>query len=794
MADRHQTVIMLKNYFKAGFRNLWKNKGYSFLNIGGLAIGIACAGLIFLWVEDELTFNHYFSNRANLYKVKDRQTYDGNTFTFDATPGPLASGIKAEIPGIKNTARTTWGNNLLFSLKDKPIYEQGLYVDPPFLTMFQLEFIQGNANNAFVQLHSLVITETMARKFFGSVNVMGKTLKVDNKDDYVITGVIRDLPKNVSFQFNWLSPFKIYEDGNKWLNQWGANSLLTYVETQPNVDITAINKKLDGYEQTKQKDLTARMSIYPMSRWRMYDSFENGREVPGRIKYVNLFNLIAWIILIIACINFMNLSTARSEQRAKEVGVRKVMGSGKRNLIGQFIGESVFTSLVALLFAIGLMYIFLPPFNGLVEKQLSVNLFNPVHITALLAIALICGLIAGSYPAFYLSSFNPIYVLKGIKIKNSGSAGFIRKGLVVVQFTISVILIISTIVIYMQILHVKDRDLGYNKNSLIYMYMQGRMKNNYAVIKNDLLSTGFVQNTALSNSQILQLQSNTGDFTWAGKDPSRQILITIEGVSHEYISTMGLHMKEGREFYPDFKADSTHVIINESLAKIMNKKTAIGTVISGQGTNLTVVGVVKDFVYGDMYAPADPLILFADTSNCNVLSIRLKTGAQLPAALAKLETVFKNNNPGYPFDYNFVDEEFGKLFKTETLIGQLAEVFSILAISISCLGLFGLAAYTAEKRSKEIGIRKILGASVQGITGLLSKDFLLLVTISCLIAFPVAWWMMHNWLENYKYRIQISWWIFVGAGLLAVLIALFTVSFQAIRAAVASPVRNLRTE
>ena len=440
------------------------------------------------------------------------------------------------------------------------------------------------------------------------------------------------------------------------------------------------------------------------------------------------------------------------------------------------------------------MYISLPAFNLLVEKQLSVNIFNPVHIGALLAIALICGLIAGSYPAFYLSSFNPIYVLKGIKIKAGGSAGLIRKSLVVIQFSISVILIISTIVIYLQIFHVKDRDLGYNKNNLVYMYMQGKMKNNYAVIKNDLLATGLIQNTALSNSSILELYSNTGDFSWEGKDPSRSVLITVEGVSHEYISTMGLHMKEGREFYPDFKIDSSSVIINETLAGIMNKKSLVGSVISGNGAKYTVVGVVKDFVYGDMYAPAAPLMLFADTSNCNVLTVRLKAGAQLPATLAKMETIIKNNNPGYPFDYSFVDQEFGKLFKTETLIGQLAEVFSILAIFISCLGLFGLAAYTAEKRSKEIGIRKILGASVQGIAGLLSKEFLLLVCISCLIAFPIAWWMMHNWLEGYKYRIQISWWIFIGAGLLAVFIALFTVSFQAIKAAIANPVKSLRAE
>ena len=787
-------ICMLKNYIKTGFRNLWTNKGYSLLNIGGLAIGIACAGLIFLWVEDELTFNHYFSNRDNLYKVKDRQTYDGTTFTFDATPGPFAQGIKAEIPGIKNTARTTWGNSVLFSLNDKTIYEQGLYVDSPFLKMFQLRFVKGTAAGAFAQLHSIVISEKMANSFFGTTNVIGKTLKIDNKQDYVISGVIKDLPENVSFKFNWLSSFKIYEDQNQWLKGWGNNAVVTYVETEPKADIASINKKLYSYIQTKVKEASARMSIYPMNRWRMYDNFDNGKEIPGRIKYVHLFSLIAWIILIIACINFMNLSTARSEQRAKEVGVKKVMGAGKMKLISQFIGESVFTSLLSALLALGIIYLSLPAFNSLVEKQLTVNVSNPYYIIALLSIALICGLIAGSYPAFYLSSFKPVYVLKGIKIKSNSSAGLIRKGLVILQFSISIILIISTIIIYQQISHVKDRDLGYNKSNLIYMYIQGKMKQNFDVIKNDLKATGIVQNASLSNDQVLQLGSNTGDFAWEGKDASKQVLITIEGVSPEYNSTMGMHLKEGRDFYADGKTDSNNIIINESLAKIINNKNIIGSIITDGNSKYTVVGVINDFVYNDMYAPAAPLILFSDISNCNVLSIRLKTGAQLPVALSKIETVIKNNNPGYPFDYSFVDQQFDKLFKTETLIGKLAGVFSILAIFISCLGLFGLAAFTAEKRTKEIGIRKVLGASVKGLAGLLSKDFLLLVAISCIIAFPVAWWMMSDWLNGYSYHINISWIVFAAAGILALLIALVTVSFQAIKAAIANPVKSLRTE
>ncbi len=787
---------MFKNYLKTTFRNLWKNKGYSFLNIGGLAIGIACAGLIFLWVENELTWNHYFSNRDNLYNVKDQQTYDGTTFTFDATPGLLAQSMKAEIPGIKNTTRCTWGNQLLFSLGDKSIYDQGNYVDSGFLSMFQLEFIKGNAVNAFSQLHSLVITETMAHKFFESVDVIGKTLKVNNDHDYVITGVIKDLPKSVSFRFNWLAPFKIFEDENTWLREWGNNGVITYVETVPNANLNAINKKLYGFIQTKAPDANARMSIYPMNRWRLYNSFDtNGKEKEGQVKYVNLFSLIAWIILIIACINFMNLATARSEQRAREVGVRKVLGSGKNKLIGQFIGEALFLSLLSTVLAVLIIYLSLPAFNTLVEKQLSLDILNPLHIAGLLAIALICGLLAGSYPAFYLSSFNPVIVLKGLKLK-SGSAGLIRKGLVIIQFSISVILIISTVIIYQQIQHVKDRELGYKKEGLIYTYLTGKMKTNFGVIKNDLLKTGLVQNASLSNSQVLQLGSNSGNFEWRGKDPSKEVLITMEGVSPEYVSTMGMHLKSGRDFYNNIKTDSSSVIINEALAKLIGKKGVVGSIISrtGGAEKHTVVGVINDFVYNSMYAPASPLILYADTSNVNVLTIHIKPGRNVKTTLSKIESVVKADNPGYPVEFSFVDDQFNQLFKTETLIGTLASVFSMLAILISCLGLFGLAAYTAERRTKEIGIRKVLGASTQGLAALLSKDFLQLVAISCLIAFPIAWWMMHSWLGTYTYRIKINWTIFLVAGLLALLIALLTVSFQAIRAAIANPVKSLRTE
>ena len=784
---------MFNNYFKTAFRNLWKNKGYTFLNIAGLAIGITCAALIFLWVENEVTWNHYFSNHDNLYKVKDRQTYDGQTFTFDATPGPLAQGMKTEIPGIKNTARTTWGNRVLFSLHDKSTYEQGMYVDSSFLSMFKLQFMAGNASQAFNDLYSVVISETMAKKFFGSTNAIGKTLQIDNDKSYIVSGVIKDLPENVSFRFDWLSPFQIYLNDNPWLQQLGSNGIVTYAETDRNVNVDNINKKLYNYIQTKDSSINARMSIYPMSRWRLYDSFDDGKEVPGRIKYVNLFSLIAWIILIIACINFMNLATARSQQRAREVGVRKVLGAGKAKLIAQFIGESLIMSLISALLAIALIYLALPAFNHLLNEQLSINLCYPSHIGALLAIAILCGLIAGSYPAFYLSSFNPVGVLKGIRIK-SGSAGFIRKGLVIVQFAISVTFIICTVIIYQQINHIKERNLGYNKQDLIYLSLNGNMKQNFTAIRNDLQQSGAVENATLSKSSVLQLGSNTADFNWDGKDPNKQVLITIESVSPEYIATMGMKLKAGRDFYKGINTDTGNIIINDAMAKLIAKKNVVGKVIYWGDSKRTVIGVVNDFLYNDMYSSAAPLMLDIDTASTSFLTIRMNANADLQTALPKIENIIKKDNPGYPVEYKFVDDSFSQLFQTETLIGKLAGVFAVLAILISCLGLFGLAAYTAEQRKKEIGIRKVLGASVQGVAGLLSKDFLVLVGIACIVSFPVAWLVMNNWLQSYSYRIEISWLIFIVAGVLAILIALLTVSFQAIKAAIANPVKSLRTE
>jgi predicted permease len=785
---------MFKNYFKTAFRNLWKNKTYSFLNVFGLAVGIACAALIFLWVEDEFSYNHNNSKKDQLYQVLENQPYEGKIYTFAATPGLLAGAMKEEIPGIKNTCRLTWNQYTLFSLGEKAIYERGFYADSSIFNLFTIPFIQGRPENAFPQLHSLVISEKMAEKFFGhQKDILGKTLKVDNKNEFLVTGIFKDLPANSTLKFDWLSPFKIYFDQNSWLNEWGNNGIQTFVEVEEKADVSAINQKLHGYIRSKDTVASALPFLFSMNDWRLYSKFEEGKQVGGRIQNVRTFSIIAWIILLIACINFMNLATARSEKRAREVGVRKVLGAAKKVLIAQFIGEAMIMAFLSLIIALAIIYLVLPSFNTLVEKQLQIGLDNPLHILSLILIGLICGLVAGSYPALYLSSFNPVWVFKGINLKGSGAA-YIRKGLVVLQFTISIILIIGTIIVYNQIQHIKNRDLGYNKDNVIQTGLRGDMQKNFAVIKNQLLSSGYVENVAMSNLNQLYMGSSTGNFEWEGKDPSKKVLVTQDFISPEYIKTMGIQMAKGRDFYPDAKQDSSNVIINEAFAKIIGKDDVVGTLLRQDTTKYTIVGVIKDFVFDDMYGKSDPLIFRSYPEYFGYMYIRLKDQVNVERAVDKIQTVVKSNNPGYPFDYIFVDDEFDKQFKSEMLIGKLSRIFALLAIVITCLGLFGLAAYTAERRTKEIGVRKVLGASVTGITGLLSKDFLKLVILSSLISFPIAWWLMHNWLQNFAYRVQINWWVFIVAAVLAIVIALFTISFQAIKAALSNPVKSLRTE
>lgn len=794
---------MANKFIQTTFRNLQKNKAYSFLNIFGLAIGIACAGLIFLWVESELAYDQFNTKKDRLYFVKENQKYDAYTATFGSSPAVMAPAMQAEIPGIANTCRMSEGNgNQLISIGEKSMYANGKYAEASMFSMFTLPFVDGDAKSAFKELYSMVITQRTAKKFFGTdQNIVGKTVRLDNKQDYTITGVIKDIPDNSSLKFEWVAPFQIWFDQSPWAKYWGNNCLSTYVELQPGASAASVNKVLFDFIQKREPKSIARPFLFSMNDWHLRDSFDNGVQTGGGgITYVKLFSVIAWIILLIACINFMNLATARSEKRAKEVGVKKVLGVSKKGLVLQFIGEAVVMAFISAIAAVVIMSLLLPFFNTLVQKQLTLGLGNPMHITALLLITLICGLIAGSYPSLYLSSFKPIFVLKGVKMKDS-SAAFIRKGLVVVQFSVSIVLIISTIVIYQQIQHVKDRNLGFNKNNLLQVDIRGEAAKYYPSLKQDIMNTNVVENAALSDYVVIYDGNNTGSLTWEGKDPNAQILISGRYVTPGFFATSQMKLLKGRDFVETDSVTSkqTNIVITESLEKLMGRGSALGKIIwnSGDtsGEKLTVVGVVNDYLYGNMYGKPDP-VAFMCTSpeHANIMYVRLKANTDLDQALTKIGAVMKKNNPAYPFTYQFLDDQFNQLFTNEQLISQLSKVFAALAIIISCLGLFGLAAFTAERRIKEIGVRKVLGASVAGITTLLSKDFLKLVVLSCLVAFPLSWWVMNNWLANYQYRITMSWWIFAMAGVAAIIIALLTISFQSIKAAMANPVNSLRTE
>ncbi|MDR6942927.1 ABC transporter permease [Mucilaginibacter pocheonensis] len=798
-ADKIKRNPMFKNHFKTSWRNLKKNKAYSILNIAGLAVGTVCAALIFLWVEDELTFNHNFAKRDYLYHVMQNEKSDAGINTNGSTPGPLAAALKADVPGIVNSGRLSWAMDELVVSGEKLIKENGMYADPSILAMYDLPFIYGDRATALSHPKDVVISETMSRKFFGDRNPVGKMIKMNAQGAYsvdglyTVSGVFKDLPANCYYHFQWLSPYTTWEDANTWLKPWGNNLTETIVQLSPSTHPAEVNKVLKSYLSTKVDKAVNQCFLFSMNDWHLRSNFVNGVQDGGAIKYVKLFSMIAVIILLIACINFMNLSTARSEQRMKEVGVLKVMGANKISLIGKFISESVLLSFISMLCAVVLLYLLIPFYNDLVQKELAVNLFDPLHFGGLLAIGLVAGLIAGSYPAFYLSSFNPVSVLKGMKIKNSINVVFIRKGLVVTQFAASVMLIVATIVVYKQVQHIRDRNIGYSKNNLIYMDIQGNMKAHFSTIKNSLMATGYVENAATSLHDALHVYSAGDGFTWQGKNPNAKLPIHSNVVSAEYLKTMQMKLVSGRDFYAG-TTDSSSVIINESMAGTMGKEGKVGSIIHAGRHVLTVVGIIKDFVYNDIYGGSAPLILLNSNNGPTVMAVRFKPNADLSQALAKTADVMNKENAGFSFEYRFADEDFDKLFSNETLIGKLAGLFAMLAIFISCLGLFGLAAYTAERRAKEIGIRKVLGASVTGLMALLAKEFLQLVTLSCVIAFPVAWLFMHNWLQNYAYRTAIEWWMFALPAFSALLVALITVSFQAINAAVANPIKSLRSE
>ncbi|NSL87747.1 FtsX-like permease family protein [Chitinophaga sp. Mgbs1] len=790
---------MIIHYLRTAIRSLLKSRTYSFLNIFGLMIGITCAGVIFLWVEDEWMFDSVHEKKDQLYVVRQHWNYNGSIRTFQSSSALMGPAIQQSIPGVAATCRSTEEPiTHLFSYNGHHLYATGAFMDSTAFTMFTFPFVQGTAAQAFTQPYAIVLTEKGARKFFGEEkNVIGKMVQMDNRQTFQVTGIIKDHPDNSSFRFEWVAPFPAYFHQRAWMNSWDANAVSTYVELQPGTDTAAVNREMQAAVKRILPQAIVSPFLFSMNDWRLYNNFENGIQTGGRIAYVRLFGVIGWIIILIACINFMNLATARSEGRSREVGVRKVLGAGRRGLIFQFAGEALLLSAVAMLLAIVAIYLLLPAFNAMVGKHILPDVLKPAHLLAIVMITLICGLTAGSYPSFYLSSFRPIAVLKG-RMQQGGGELWIRKGLVITQFTISIVLIISTMVVFQQLQHIRNRNLGYDRHNLIELKAEGAIAKNYEAVRQHLLATGAVENAALSDHETIYGGNNTAAFSWPGKPEQEHVLISHRNVSPDFIKTSGMKIREGRDFMPAAASDSLSVIITHSLAKVISNKSVIGMSFMAPEWDdsvkiYTIVGVAEDFVYGDMYGKPDPVAFFSRTNDPVFMYVRIAAGVGTEEGIRKIRAVIEHDNPDYPFAFKFVDEQFNAMFTNEVLMGRLSRLFATLAVIISCMGLFGLAAYTAERRTKEIGIRKVLGAGIPSIAGLLSGEFLQLVLIAAVVAFPLAWWMMSTWLSQYAYRISVQWWIFLLAGLLAVVIAVLTVSYQAIRVALINPAKSLRS-
>jgi ABC-type antimicrobial peptide transport system permease subunit len=795
---------MLKNYFKIAWRNLVKNKVYSAINIVGLAAGMAVAILIGLWIWDEVTFDNYHTNHKELGQLMTVFVdNDGTRSASAAVAMPAGEELRSKYGSdFKNVSMASWNFGHVLGVGNKKITGRGMWVEHNFPSMLSLKMIKGNIN-ALNDPSSVLISASIAKSLFGDDDAINKTIRFDNKNDFKVAGVFEDLPHNTSlYDAKLFLPWKKYITTEDWLKraatQWNNHSWQCFVQLNDNVDAAKLTAKIKNVVMVHKNAATDGVEeafIHPMDKWRLYSEFKNGKAETGRIQFVWLFAVIGVFVLLLACINFMNLSTARSEKRAKEVGIRKTVGSVKSQLVSQFLSESVLVAFLSFMLSILLVILLLPMFNKLADKNISLPWHNGFFWLIAIAFTLITGLISGSYPALYLSKFEPIKVLKGT-FRVGKYASLPRKVLVVVQFTFSIALIIGTIIVYKQIQFAQNRPVNYDKAGLITIPMTTPdLYGHYDAIRSDLIATGVVQNMAESSSPTTAVYANQIGFNWQGKDPSTLPSFGTIAVTVDFGKTIGWQIKEGRDFSKDFATDSLGMILNEAAVKQINmKRDIVGQTIQFDDRNYTVVGVIKDMVMESPYQPVTPTVFLYDPNWANVISVKIKPGVGVKDALGKIEAVFKKYNPSSPFDYTFNDEEYAKKFADEQRVGRLATFFTILAIFISCLGLFGLASFVAEQRKKEIGVRKVLGASVFNLWQMLSREFALLVGISCLIAIPLAWYYLAGWLEHYNYKTDISWWIFIVSCVGALMVTLITVSFQAIKAAIANPVKSLRTE
>lgn len=792
---------MINNYIKIAWRNLLKNKAFSSINIIGLAIGMAGALLIALWLQNMLSMDRFHMNGDRLYVISNRDMNQGQMWAWVNTPKIMGPTLKKDFPDIEKFTRYDQFNNFLTTYNNKKIVSQVAFVDPGFFDMFSFPIVKGNKNKLLQNANSVVLTQKFAETLFGNSDPVGKTIKIDSVNLVTVDAVLQDLPNNTSMQFDYLLSWEYAKKIGYTDENWQNNSIETYVLLRETTPLVAFNNKIRLVSQNhinvgnNEIRSTNEIFAFPYQDAYLYNKSVNGAYTAGRIQLVHLFTWIGSFILLVACINFMNLSTARSERRAKEVGVRKVVGADRKSLIAQFIVESVLISFAAMILAVGCIILILPAFNNLVEKNLHISLLSGSNWLFLIIFTIITGVLAGSYPAFFLSSFKPLKTLKG-KLNSYKRGLSVRSILVILQFSIAIILTIATIIIFQQIQHTKDRDRGYDDNGLLVSSISGELEKNYLNLRNELLASNAVVSVSKNMSPVTDRYSNGMGFSWPGSSESdKKVSFNRFSTDADAVENLGFTLLSGRDIdIYKYKTDSNAMLLTETAVKSMRLQNPIGQVIHGDREDWTVVGVIKDFIVDSPYGETLPMIIFGPKSWFTNIHYRLNPNNSTVNNLKTVADIFKKFNPDYPFEYKFIDKNFEAKFKETQSIGTLSMLFAVLTIFISCLGLFALIAYMAETRMKEIAVRKVLGASIGQLTSLLSVDFIKLVLLAILIASPIAWWVMDNWLQDYNYRIEIQWQYFAAAGLMAILISLATISFQTIKAALSNPVDSLRDE
>lgn len=786
---------MLSSYLSTSFRFFRKQFSYTFINIAGLSVGIACSLMILLWVQDELSVDRFHEKEGQLYQIM-RHAYftDGKIFTWSAVPKPLAQTLEEEYPEVVEAELFSWQQEFLITLNDKSYREKGYHAGQDFFSIFSYPFVEGDPATALKDINSMVISETLAKKVFGDTPALGKMLRVDNKTEFKVSGVFKDVPAASSLSFDFVLPIEDFIKTNEWVEDWGNNGLRMYVLLSENASYRDFNSKIKDVIREHSEDSDADVFLAPYEDMYLHSDYQEGKLVGGRIEYVRIFTIVAVFVLIIACINFMNLSTARASKRAREVGVRKAVGARQNSLFAQFMAESFLIVAIAMLLALLLTWLLLPAFNALTEKSIVLHLLDPTLLLTLLAILVFTGLLAGSYPAVFMSSLDTIKILKGT-LRSGRQATLFRQGLVVFQFGISILLIVGTVIIYQQVSFIQEKNIGMDKENLLYMSLEGNLGENFGAFKNQLLQQPSIKSVTTTSQSPLSVGNSTTGVDWDDKKPDDQILFSVVNVDYDFVNTMGMELMAGRPFSEEYTTDTANIIVNEEAARAMGMDDPIGQNVTiwddHQGQ---IIGLVRDFHYTSMHQKIGPLIIRLDPQrNWGFTFIRTTPG-QTREALTAMEQSSTQLNPAYPFEYHFVDQEFEKIYRSEMTIGSLSSIFAVVAIFISCLGLLGLASYTAEQRIKEISVRKVLGASVSNLVMLLSGEFSRLVLIGFVISTPLAYYLMEQWLQGFAYRIELSIAIFGIAGLTSLFIAWLTVAYQSFRAARCNPAETLRNE